>query len=128
MATGTPCSGSTSNYLHSGLMHLIGNMAVLWGIGIIVEGKIVDWGMPPDDIFIRSLESHLDWPVLGTRDFLVQTSEQDQEFASRLQSWMAEEMKPQSQLGTTPGSKPLAAGKKESGPVNTAIATRPSQK
>ena len=26
----------------------------------IVDGKIEEWGMPPDDIFIRSLESHLD--------------------------------------------------------------------
>lgn len=58
----------------------------------IVEGKLTEWGMPPDDIFIRSLESHLDWPVLGTRDFLVATSLEDVKFAAQLQSWMAEEM------------------------------------
>ena len=58
----------------------------------IVEGKIIEWGMPPDDIFIRSLESHLDWPVLGTRDQMVLTSQQDTAFRAKLQSWMAEEM------------------------------------
>lgn len=58
----------------------------------IVEGKVAEWGMPPDDLFIRSLESHLDWPVIGTRDYLIQTSAKDTSFASRLQSWMAEEM------------------------------------
>lgn len=32
----------------------------------IVQGQLVEWGKPPDDIFISSLESHLDWPVNGT--------------------------------------------------------------
>ncbi len=58
----------------------------------IVEGKVVEWGMPPDDIFIRSLESHLDWPVVGTRDYLLSSSAQDGTFTAKLQSWMAEEM------------------------------------
>jgi hypothetical protein len=58
----------------------------------IVEGKVVEWGVPPDDVFIRSLESHLEWPVLGTRDFLIATSATDTVFSSQLQSWMAEEM------------------------------------
>ena len=48
--------------------------------------------MPPDDIFLRSLESHLDWPVIGTRDYLAVQSQQDPSFAARLQSWMADEM------------------------------------
>src|SRR5437868_1590737 len=38
-----PLQWITSNYLHAGLMHVLGNMAVLWGIGIIVEGKIGWW-------------------------------------------------------------------------------------
>lgn len=58
----------------------------------IVKGTVKEWGMPPDDIFIKSLESHLDWPVIGTRDFLAVESQRDQVFASRLYSWMAEEM------------------------------------
>jgi hypothetical protein len=58
----------------------------------IVEGRIVEWGMPPDDIFLRSLESHLDWPVIGTRDYLLETSQGNSAFSAKLQSWMAEEM------------------------------------
>src|SRR5437773_12266528 len=38
-----PLQWLTSNYLHADLMHVVGNMAVLWGIGIIVEGKIGWW-------------------------------------------------------------------------------------
>ncbi len=33
----------TSNFLHAGPMHLIGNMLALWGFGLIVEGKIGWW-------------------------------------------------------------------------------------
>ena len=58
----------------------------------IVEGKVVEWGMPPDDVFIRSLESHLDWPVNGTRDYLALTAQDNNAFASKLQAWMSEEM------------------------------------
>ncbi|MBM4078252.1 MAG: hypothetical protein FJ278_01030, partial [Planctomycetes bacterium] len=58
----------------------------------IVEGVVVEWGMPPDDIFVRSLETHLDWPVIGTRDYLAAACEQDSAFGDRLKSWMAEEM------------------------------------
>lgn len=58
----------------------------------IVSGKVIEWGMPPDEIFIRSLESHLEWPVVATGDYLVVSSEQDAAFAGKLQSWMAAEM------------------------------------
>jgi hypothetical protein len=58
----------------------------------IVEGKVVEWGKPPDDVFISSLESHLEWPVFGTRDYLIATSATDTAFSVKLQSWMAEDM------------------------------------
>ncbi|MBN1396142.1 MAG: N-6 DNA methylase [Pirellulales bacterium] len=58
----------------------------------IVLGRIPDWGMRPDEIFIRSLESHLDWPVVGTRDFLAEECSRDKAFASRLQEWLIDEM------------------------------------
>lgn len=61
-------------------------------IADIVEGKVAEWGMPPDDVFIRSLESHLDWPVIGTRDYLALTAKENSVFASKLQAWMSEEM------------------------------------
>lgn len=58
----------------------------------IVAGKILDWGMPPDDIFIRSLESHLDLPIRATRDYLALTAGRDAQFAGKLKAWMAAEM------------------------------------
>src|SRR5207244_10680633 len=41
--TWNPLQWLTSNYLHADLWHVAGNMVVLWGIGIIVEGKIGWW-------------------------------------------------------------------------------------
>jgi len=38
-----PIQWLTSNYLHADFVHVAGNMIVLWGIGIIVEGKIGWW-------------------------------------------------------------------------------------
>ncbi|MFB3892627.1 MAG: class I SAM-dependent DNA methyltransferase [Phycisphaerae bacterium] len=58
----------------------------------IVSGALLDWGMAPDVLFLRSLESHLDWPLIGTRDYLAMQSAQDKAFAARLQGWMAGEM------------------------------------
>lgn len=48
--------------------------------------------IPPDDLFIRSLETHLDWPVHLTRDYLSTESERDRAFDAKLQSWMADEL------------------------------------
>jgi len=58
----------------------------------IVLGQAGEWGKSPDEVFIRSLESHLDWPVVGTRDFLAGVCQKDSEFAQKLQLWMSEEM------------------------------------
>ncbi|MDZ4859147.1 MAG: N-6 DNA methylase [Candidatus Hydrogenedentes bacterium] len=66
--------------------------AIFAELARIVDGKVTEWGMRPDDLFIRSLESHLEWPVLGTRDYLIMNSRTDDVFATQLQSWMAEEM------------------------------------
>src|SRR5262245_52710644 len=38
-----PVQWLTSNYVHAGLVHILGNMIVLWGIGIIIEGKVGWW-------------------------------------------------------------------------------------
>ena len=38
-----PIQWVTSNFLHAGLMHLIGNMIFLWGFGLVVEGKLGWW-------------------------------------------------------------------------------------
>ncbi|MCA9089560.1 MAG: rhomboid family intramembrane serine protease [Planctomycetaceae bacterium] len=36
----TPLQWLTSNFLHGGFLHLLGNMLFLWGFGLIVEGKL----------------------------------------------------------------------------------------
>ncbi len=36
----TPVEWVTSNFIHGGFIHLLGNMVFLWGFGLIVEGKI----------------------------------------------------------------------------------------
>lgn len=38
-----PLQWVTSNFLHAGFMHLLGNMFCLWGFGLVVEGKIGWW-------------------------------------------------------------------------------------
>ena len=38
-----PWQWITSNYIHGGLEHLIGNMLILWAFGLIVEGKVGWW-------------------------------------------------------------------------------------
>lgn len=38
-----PWQWITSNYLHADILHLLGNMFVLWGFGLVVEGKVGWW-------------------------------------------------------------------------------------
>jgi len=38
-----PWQWITSNFMHTNLMHLLGNMFCLWGFGLVVEGKIGSW-------------------------------------------------------------------------------------
>ena len=56
----------------------------------IISGRRRDWSMPPDDIFIRSLESHLDWPVQLASAYILQRAEKERAkgFDLRVQDWM----------------------------------------
>jgi membrane associated rhomboid family serine protease len=36
----TPAAWITSNFVHAGIFHLLGNVMFLWGFGLIVEGKL----------------------------------------------------------------------------------------
>src|SRR5579863_6026697 len=47
--------------------------------------------MPPDDIFLRTMESHLEWPIALTKSWLASQSEKSRSFDSKLQEWMAEQ-------------------------------------
>jgi methylase of polypeptide subunit release factors len=55
----------------------------------IVSGHRRDWAMPPDEVFLRSLESHLDWPVTLLRQFFHSEANSDKLFDMQLQEWMA---------------------------------------
>lgn len=54
----------------------------------IIDGK-PDWGIPPDEFFIRAFESHISWPVKLTAEFLWAESAANKKFNSLLQEWMA---------------------------------------
>lgn len=55
----------------------------------IAAGKKLDWGMPPDLFFIRAFESHIDWPVKLTAEYLTEKSTSDKAFDIHLQEWMS---------------------------------------
>jgi len=55
----------------------------------IIDGKQPDWGMPPDEFFIRAFESHISWPVKLTAEFLWAKSAAEKQFDALLQEWMA---------------------------------------
>ena len=54
----------------------------------ILIGVKRDWSLPPDEVFLRSLESHLDWPVMLLREYLYRSAESNKTFDSKLQQWM----------------------------------------
>ena len=58
----------------------------------IVQGTLINWGRKPDEIFLHSLEDHLQWPIIGTREYLVAQCANDKAFARDLQVWMTGEM------------------------------------
>jgi len=63
---------------------------LLCDLADILSGRRRDW-LPPDDIFIRSLESHLDWPVQLVRSYILHNADRSKRFDSCVQSWMAEQ-------------------------------------
>ena len=38
-----PVQWVTNNFIHGGIIHLVGNMVFLWGFGLVVEGKLGWW-------------------------------------------------------------------------------------
>ncbi len=55
----------------------------------ILAGHQPDWGMAPDEFFIRAFESHISWPVKLTAEFLWASSAGSKAFDNLLQEWMA---------------------------------------
>jgi len=56
----------------------------------IISGRRREW-LPPDDIFIRSLESHLDWPVQLASAYILQHANKSKPFDLRVQRWMSDQ-------------------------------------
>ena len=48
-------------------------------------------GFPPDDIFIRTLESHLDWPVQLASAYILEHANKSKPFDLRVQRWMTDQ-------------------------------------
>ena len=63
---------------------------LLRDLGDIVSGQRRDWALPPDEVFLWSLESHLDWPITLLRQYFHKTAESDKSFDMRLQEWMVD--------------------------------------
>ena len=57
----------------------------------IIAERRRDWSLPPDDIFIRSLESHLDWPIHLVSSYILEHVDRNKNFASRVEQWMTEQ-------------------------------------
>jgi hypothetical protein len=57
----------------------------------IYTGRRRDWMMPADDIFIRSLESHLDWPVQLATAYLIDRADRNKTFDAKVQQWLADQ-------------------------------------
>jgi methylase of polypeptide subunit release factors len=56
----------------------------------ILSGRQREW-LPPDDIFIRSLESHLDWPRQLASAYILAHAERSKAFDLRVQRWMGDQ-------------------------------------
>lgn len=54
----------------------------------IVSGRRRDWALPPDEVFLRSLESHLDWPVSLLRQYMHAETASSKKFDLNLQAWL----------------------------------------
>jgi len=56
----------------------------------VLSGRRREW-LPPDDIFIRSLESHLNWPVQLTSAYILEHADKNKPFDLRVQRWMTDQ-------------------------------------
>ncbi|MCX7048766.1 MAG: N-6 DNA methylase [Candidatus Sumerlaeota bacterium] len=66
--------------------HFLPNL--LRDLGEIISGRRRDWGISPDDFFIHSLESHLEWPVLLTAAHILDETDKSKRFENNVERWM----------------------------------------
>ncbi len=62
---------------------------LLHDLADIISGRRRDWFLPQDDIFIKLLESHLDWPAKQTSAYILERADKNKPFDLRVQQWMA---------------------------------------
>jgi len=63
---------------------------LLHDLADFLSGRRCQW-LPPDDIFIHSLEGHLNWPVQLTSAYILEQSGKSKAFDLRAQRWMADQ-------------------------------------
>ncbi len=63
---------------------------LLLGLADIISGRRAEW-LPPDELFIRSLESHVAWPVRLCRNYILGEASNDKSFGLRVERWMTEQ-------------------------------------
>ncbi|MBM4026314.1 MAG: SAM-dependent DNA methyltransferase [Planctomycetes bacterium] len=63
----------------------------LHALADMVAGRREDDWLPPDDIFIHSLEGHLNWPVLLTSAYILEQTGKSKPFDLRIQRWMGDQ-------------------------------------
>ena len=68
--------------------HFLPNL--LHDLADFLSGRQRQW-LPPDDIFIHSLEGHLNWPVRLTSAYVLEQSGKSKPFDLRVQRWMSDQ-------------------------------------
>jgi methylase of polypeptide subunit release factors len=63
---------------------------LLRGLADVISGRRAEW-LPPDDLFIHSLESHLEWPVQLCGAYILQEARKNKSFGLRIERWMTEQ-------------------------------------
>ncbi len=63
---------------------------LLRDLGDVLSGRRAEW-LPPDDLFIRSLESHLAWPVQLCGAYILQEADRSKAFRLRVERWMRDQ-------------------------------------
>jgi len=56
----------------------------------VLSGRRAEW-LPPDDLFIRSLESHLEWPVQLCSAYILQEANKNKRFGLHVERWMTDQ-------------------------------------
>ena len=63
---------------------------LLRGLADIISGRRAEW-LPPDDLFIHSLESHLEWPVQLCSAYILAEASKNKSFGLRVERWMTDQ-------------------------------------